>query len=99
MAPTTTVNNNIATISLSEPIDIILTKLHSACIDTGFFYLIDHGIDNTLIDNVYRQSKLFFDLPYNVKRECLLNKYYRGYSSMYDVDNNSKDRKEGFYMG
>ncbi|CAK9147681.1 unnamed protein product, partial [Ilex paraguariensis] len=50
------------------------------CLDSGFFYVIDHGISEEFMDEVFSQSKRFFDLPIKEKMKLLRNTKYRGYT-------------------
>jgi isopenicillin N synthase-like dioxygenase len=38
-------------------------EIHKACRETGFFYVANHGIADTLIDDQFRFAKRFFELP------------------------------------
>ncbi|CAL5438939.1 unnamed protein product [Camellia sinensis] len=75
-------------IDLSSP-DILnsVSLLKQACLDSGFFYVINHGISQEFMDEVFYQSKSFFDLPVSEKMKVLRNKKHRG------------DYKEGYYIG
>ncbi|MDH3691588.1 MAG: isopenicillin N synthase family oxygenase [Gammaproteobacteria bacterium] len=44
-------------------------ELDSACADTGFFYVANHGVSATVITESYTQSQKFFAQPESVKRE------------------------------
>ena len=44
----------------------VARALHDTCIDTGFFYLANHGISEAEIDIAHEWGRLFFELP----REC-----------------------------
>ncbi|THG22297.1 hypothetical protein TEA_024931 [Camellia sinensis var. sinensis] len=54
-------------IDLSSP-DILnfVSLLKQACLDSGFFYVINHGISQEFMDEVFYQSKSFFDLPFYI---------------------------------
>ena len=41
----------------------VARKVAQACIDIGFFILVDHGVDRTLTDRVAASAKAFFALP------------------------------------
>ncbi|CAL5358213.1 unnamed protein product [Camellia sinensis] len=75
-------------IDLSSP-DIFnsVSLLKQACLDSGFFFVINHGINQEFMDEVFYQSKSFFDLPVSEKMKVLRNKKHRG------------DYKEGYYIG
>ena len=51
-----------------------------ACIDVGFFYLINHGLDLDLLDEVFEQSKRFFALPIEEKMKVIHDENHRGYT-------------------
>ena len=95
----------IPTIHLDDPDKTLtVTKLRSACVDVGFFYLEGHGIPEVFLNEVMVQSKALFDLPLEEKfklQDCALN---RGYTAMeeetLDPAHQTKgDTKEGFYIG
>ncbi|KAG6527343.1 2-oxoglutarate-Fe(II) type oxidoreductase hxnY-like [Zingiber officinale] len=92
-------------ISLSEPdITKSVSLLKQACLDSGFFYVIDHGIDQELMQEVFRQSQKFFDLPLHEKMKLLRNKKYRGYEPFMNQTSDpgnqiSGDYKEAYYIG
>lgn len=46
--------------------------------------MVDHGISQELMDDVFAQSKKFFDLPINEKMELLRDEKNRGYTPMLD---------------
>jgi isopenicillin N synthase-like dioxygenase len=51
-----------------------------ACIDVGFFYVINHGVDVKLLDEVFEQSKRFFALPIEEKMKVIHDENHRGYT-------------------
>ena len=57
-------------------------QLDRACLDIGFFYCINHGVDPSLREAMFQQSAAFFHLPQEVKDEIGLDRhpYYRGYA-------------------
>ncbi|CAL5421788.1 unnamed protein product [Camellia sinensis] len=75
-----------------------------ACLDSGFFYVINHGISQEFMDEVFYQSKSFFDLPVSEKMKVLRNKKRRGYTPLFNdrldsVNQIHGDYKEGYYIG
>ena len=50
--------------------------------DVGFFYLVGHGVDQELIDELLTVSRRFFDLPTEdkLKLENVLSPQFRGYT-------------------
>ncbi|TMW95359.1 hypothetical protein EJD97_009010, partial [Solanum chilense] len=78
-------------------------SLKKACIENGFFYLINHEVEDDLIRRVFDGSRGFFDLSIGEKMK-VLRKNHRGYTPFYDekldlVDNPKGDPKESIYFG
>lgn len=48
----------------------VAQALHAACIDTGFFYLVNHGISQAEIELAHDWGRVFFALPREVKAAC-----------------------------
>lgn len=59
----------------------IISQVHQACITTGFFQLIGHGISPELQASVFKGSAEFFALPFDEKRKLDKNQgaVNRGY--------------------
>lgn len=55
-----------------------------ACLDTGFFYAVNHGIPEEFMDEVFAQSKRLFSLPLSDKMKLLRNEKHRGYTPILD---------------
>ncbi|XP_050265807.1 2-oxoglutarate-Fe(II) type oxidoreductase hxnY [Quercus robur] len=78
-------------------------SIRQACIDYGFFYLVNHGMEEELVGKVFEESKKFFLLPLEEKMK-MPRKEHRGYTPLYaenlDPTSSSKgDSKESFYIG
>ncbi|GJR94342.1 2-oxoglutarate-Fe(II) type oxidoreductase-like protein isoform X2 [Tanacetum coccineum] len=78
-------------------------SIRQACIEYGFFYLINHGVEEELLQNVFDQSKKFFSLPIEEKMK-LGRKEDFGFAPIYsenhDHSTSSKgDSKETFHIG
>uniref|UniRef100_A0A5B6ZL38 Putative 1-aminocyclopropane-1-carboxylate oxidase-like n=1 Tax=Davidia involucrata TaxID=16924 RepID=A0A5B6ZL38_DAVIN len=91
-------------IDLSSP-DRISTanSIRQACVEYGFFYLINHGVEEELLERVFDESKNLFSLSLEEKVK-LARKEHRGYTPLYaenlDPSSSSKgDSKESFYIG
>ncbi|KAE8662675.1 hypothetical protein F3Y22_tig00113156pilonHSYRG00039 [Hibiscus syriacus] len=75
-----------------------------ACLDLGFFYLVNHGVEEELIKKVFEHSKKFFALPLEEKVNFAVNNH-RGYTGLYDEKLDTSlntaigDAKESFYIG
>ncbi|KAJ7952543.1 2-oxoglutarate (2OG) and Fe(II)-dependent oxygenase superfamily protein [Quillaja saponaria] len=91
-------------IDLSSPDRNSTAKtIRQACIEYGFFYLVNHGVEKELIGKVFDESRKFFSLHVEKKME-LDHKEHRGYTAMYaespDPASSSRgDSKESFYIG
>ena len=48
----------------------VATRLRDACTDTGFFYLVNHGISAAELEIAHRWGHLFFELPREAKAAC-----------------------------
>lgn len=55
-----------------------------ACLDCGFFYVVNHGISQEFMDQVFFESKKFFQLPLDEKMNLLRNEKHRGYTPVLD---------------
>ncbi|MED6170745.1 hypothetical protein PIB30_034012 [Stylosanthes scabra] len=91
-------------VDLSSP-DPLSTaySIRQACVDYGFFYLVNHGVHNKLLSSVFQQSAEFFALPLDYKLS-LSRKEYRGYTPLFsenlDPSSHPKgDAKESCYIG
>ncbi|KAF8107745.1 hypothetical protein N665_0117s0017 [Sinapis alba] len=78
--------------------------LKQACLDCGFFYVINHGISEALRDEAFEQSKKFFALSLEEKMTVLRTDKHRGYTPVLDeiLDPENQvhgDHKEGYYIG
>ncbi|CAM8907469.1 unnamed protein product [Rhodiola kirilowii] len=81
-----------------------VSLLKQACSDCGFFYVVNHGISQELIDEVFLKSKSFFNMPINQKMKFLKNHKNRGYTPLFDetldpANQLNGDYKEGYYIG
>ncbi|GMH03334.1 hypothetical protein Nepgr_005173 [Nepenthes gracilis] len=97
--------SNLNCIDLSNPDrHNSVSLLKQACLHSGFFYLINHGISQGFMDEVFAQCRKFFNLPMSEKMKLLRNEKHRGYTPVFDEvldpENQVKgDYKEGYYIG
>ncbi|RCV11813.1 hypothetical protein SEVIR_2G225600v4 [Setaria viridis] len=79
------------------------TSIRQACVEYGFFYVVNHGIERALMERVLAESRKFFERPVEEKMALRKNSSHRGYTAPYSekVDDNpdSRDSKETFYIG
>uniref|UniRef100_A0ACD5TNG0 Uncharacterized protein n=1 Tax=Avena sativa TaxID=4498 RepID=A0ACD5TNG0_AVESA len=92
-------------VDLASPdLQSVAEAVRKACVETGFFYVTNHGIQDELLDAVFAESKMFFELPLGEKMLLQRNSSHRGYTPPYaeKLDASSEfqgDLKESFYIG
>ena len=59
--------------------DRLAADLRSACRETGFFFLVNHGIDEGLIDRAFDETAAFHALPEEAKAAYRINEHNIGY--------------------
>lgn len=94
---------HLACIDLAST-DLLFTAsiLRKACLDSGFFYVVNHGVD--AMEQAFVESRKFFGLTTQEKMKVARDKKNRGYTPFLDEtldpSKQSKgDCKEGFYIG
>ncbi|MDG5499158.1 2-oxoglutarate and iron-dependent oxygenase domain-containing protein [Marinobacter sp. BGYM27] len=83
---------------------LLADSLRDTCLNTGFFYISDHGISDELIGEVFAASRRFFSLPETdkMKVDKAHSPANRGYESLRGQTlepGSPPDLKEGFYIG
>lgn len=83
----------------------VADEIGRACEQVGFFYVRNHGVPAELVRRMYRETELFFALPFEDKQRVNVansGPTLRGYIPMYaeNVDpENTRDFKECFDFG
>lgn len=82
----------------------VIDSIRTACLSTGFFQLIGHGVPHSLQSNVFSAASKFFALPTSDKMSIQMGPktQYRGYSKLASQsygDDVLPDLKEGFFFG
>ena len=81
----------------------VAERLGEACRESGFFYVVGHGVDEALQDRLRNLSREFFaqDLETKLRiRMALGGRAWRGYFRVGDELTSGKpDQKEGLYFG
>ena len=95
-------------IDLTEERDKVVKSLKEACIETGFFYLVGHGLENEQ-DAAFRAMEAFFALPYEEKVKVRVTKDHRGFTpaareefsdAVYrELPPEKRSEKESFFVG
>ena len=86
----------------SQAFAAIGAEMLSAAEATGFFYVRNHGIAQSLIDQVFATSRAFFTADQAQKRALMVNPWHRGFikageATMYP--GSRPDLKESFIWG
>ncbi|XP_048442510.1 UPF0676 protein C1494.01-like [Pyrus x bretschneideri] len=104
MATQITNGDGAASVSALNCIDLSSSDTHrsvsllkQACLDCGFFYLLNHGISEEFMAEVFDQSRRLFELPLSAKMELLRNKNYRGYTPYLDQHLDHENQVHGLY--
>src|SRR5262245_33619392 len=83
--------------------EAVAARLGQACCESGFFYVVKHGVDEGLQRRMYDLSRKFFaqDLEAKLRiRMALGGRAWRGYFRVGDELTSGKpDQKEGLYFG
>jgi isopenicillin N synthase-like dioxygenase len=82
----------------------VAAHLRAACLDNGFFYVVNHGVSENLIDALFDETRRFFDSPMTVKSavDKSLSFCQRGFEPMRAQTLEAgapPDLKESFYIG
>jgi isopenicillin N synthase-like dioxygenase len=86
------------------PLTRIAADIGAACRDVGFFYVVNHGVDEGLVAEAFAQSRRFFELPLAEKQALAIEKIggNRGYSGLMREaldPGRGPDMKEAFNVG
>lgn len=77
-------------------------RIRAACIETGFFYIRNHGIPQDVIARAVAVSQRFFRLPVEEKKRVAVNRTHRGFNALGDAlmyGASKPDYKEFFSVG
>ncbi|ETA01549.1 hypothetical protein CcI156_12905 [Frankia sp. CcI156] len=79
-----------------------LERLRETCHDVGFFYLVGHGIGDTLFREVEEVTRAFFALPEADRMAIAMTRspHFRGYTPLGgELTNGRADRREEIDLG
>lgn len=82
--------------------DAFLADLRHAARDIGFFYLINHGVDDALQNAVQREARRFFALTESQKEQVAMihSPHFRGYNrAASEITRGQPDWREQFDIG
>jgi isopenicillin N synthase-like dioxygenase len=81
----------------------VAAQIGKACRESGFFYIVSHGVNEGLQDRLRDLSRRFFALDIEIKmqvRMALGGRAWRGYFRVGDeLTSGRPDQKEGLYFG
>jgi len=81
----------------------VAASIATACRDNGFFYVVGHGVSETLQRDLEEQSRAFFALPPAAKLRIAMANGGRAWRGFFPVGeeltSGQPDRKEGLYFG
>jgi isopenicillin N synthase-like dioxygenase len=82
---------------------IVGEAIDSACREMGFFYLVGHGLDPVLLDDLESLARQFFARPDSEKSEIAMARAGRAWRGWFPVGaeltSGIPDNKEGIYFG
>ncbi|XGV97720.1 MAG: isopenicillin N synthase family dioxygenase [Leptolyngbya sp. BL-A-14] len=94
---------DVSALVAGQAAETVATQIRQACCETGFFYVIGHGIDEALQQRLEHLSRQFFAQPLETKlqiRMALGGRAWRGYFPVGDeLTSGQPDLKEGIYFG
>lgn len=93
---------DLARYTSSAERDAFLADLRHAARDIGFFYLINHGVDDALQNAVQREARRFFALTEAQKKQVAMihSPHFRGYNrAASEITRGQPDWREQFDIG
>jgi isopenicillin N synthase-like dioxygenase len=83
--------------------DEAIREISEACKNVGFFYIVGHGLDPQLFDELERLSSEFFARPLEEKMGISMSRGGRAWRGFFPVGaeltSGQADQKEGLYLG
>jgi isopenicillin N synthase-like dioxygenase len=83
--------------------EALARDITAACRDSGFFYVVGHGVAPALLQELAAASRRFFALPPALKQEIGMARGGRAWRGWFPVGGEltggAPDRKEGLYFG
>ena len=89
----------IPTLDLASPDEALVGEIAAACRDWGFFQVVNHGVDEAVIERLRAVTRAFFALPREAKRRYLrtLENPWGYYDR--ELTKERRDKKEVFDFG
>jgi len=96
-------DNDISQTSVDEDVRSAADAIGAALQSSGFFYVRNHGVPQSLIDSLWRVSKQFFALPLEEKMKIDMKLGGRAWRGFFpcggELTSGKPDHKEGLYLG
>ncbi|MBP7566399.1 MAG: isopenicillin N synthase family oxygenase [Burkholderiaceae bacterium] len=84
------------------PIDALAAQFKAACTQTGFFYVKNHGVPQSVIDGVFEAARRYFALPQQERMKDRIDERFRRGFMPHGVTRHpghKPDLKESYVMG
>src|ERR1700712_1000858 len=95
--------NHLPIIDLQTSPEAVTQRVGNACRAHGFFYIVNHGIDESLGQRLEALSHRFFALPEEIKARYAMPLGGRGWRGWFplggELTSGRPDWKEGLYLG
>jgi isopenicillin N synthase-like dioxygenase len=100
VAPTASLAESVPILDIGglqrDSADLVVQDIAQACIDWGFFQVVNHGVPDELIERTWQQTRHFFALPQDQKDAVMRNRenpwgYYNN-----ELTKNQRDKKQVF---
>ena len=110
-SPTSPVPDSLPVVDMSSLFDSsneaghrrVADEIGHACRESGFFYVIGHGVDQSAYAELIVASRKFFDLPREEKMKIEMDHGGRAWRGFFPVGaeltSGAPDQKEGLYFG
>eukprot|EP00850_Spirogloea_muscicola_P002873 SM000011S19051 [mRNA] locus=s11:585407:588738:- [translate_table: standard] len=94
----------IGVVDLAGSDAAVAAAVRKACVEAGFFYVVNHGVDAALAAAALAGARAFFALPLGAKMAVAQDANNRGYTAFREevldpARQTIGDTKEGFYIG
>ncbi len=60
-------------------VERVANEIHRACTEIGFFFILNHGMDEGIVERAFDASRAFFALPFEDKMKVRMNRHQCGY--------------------
>jgi len=90
--------DSIPVIDLSQPKEVYAKQIGDACRNVGFFYIVNHGVDQKVMEGIMDMSRNFFDLDLSTKLKvssCNNSENKKGYRGYFEIGGEDLDNKDG----